>query len=69
MVTRVTGLDPDRRGSGFVSVEQSTFVSDRSIAMIAVRVIHYLKNKRKRKKCEVALKIDMSKENDRVDWT
>lgn len=53
-----------------IYVEQYAFVPDRSIldnVMTAFDIIHYLKNKHKGKKGEVALKIDMSKAYDRVD--
>lgn len=54
-----------------VSTVQSAFVPGRSIldnAMMAVEIIHYLKSKTKGTKGDVALKIDMSKAYDRVDW-
>ncbi|GAU26994.1 hypothetical protein TSUD_290460 [Trifolium subterraneum] len=54
-----------------VSQEQSTFVEGRSIldnALIATEVIHALKRKTKGRRCELALKIDISKAYDKVDW-
>lgn len=54
-----------------ISLVQSAFVPGRSIldnAMIATEIIHFLKSKRRGKKGEVALKIDMSKAYDKVDW-
>ncbi|MCI24038.1 RNA-directed DNA polymerase (Reverse transcriptase) [Trifolium medium] len=54
-----------------VSQEQSAFVEGRSIldnALIAIEVIHALKRKTKGRKGELALKIDISKAYDKVDW-
>lgn len=54
-----------------ISEEQSAFVQGRSIldnALVAAEILHYLKCKNKGKTWEVALKIDISKAYDRVDW-
>jgi hypothetical protein len=54
-----------------VSQEQSTFVEGRSIldnALIAIEVIHALKRKTQGRRGELALKIDISKAYDKVDW-
>ncbi|GAU25945.1 hypothetical protein TSUD_16830 [Trifolium subterraneum] len=54
-----------------VSQEQSAFVEGRSIldnALIATEVIHTLKRKTKGRRGELALKIDISKAYDKVDW-
>jgi hypothetical protein len=54
-----------------VSEEQSAFVEGRSIldnALIAIEIIHALKWKTRGNKGELALKIDISKAYDRVDW-
>ncbi|GAU28408.1 hypothetical protein TSUD_257360 [Trifolium subterraneum] len=54
-----------------VSQEQSAFVEGRSIldnALIATEVIHALKRKTKGRRGELALKIDISKTYDKVDW-
>ncbi|GAU31848.1 hypothetical protein TSUD_114590 [Trifolium subterraneum] len=54
-----------------VSQEQSAFVEARSIlnnALIATEVIHALKRKTKDRRGELALKIDISKAYDKVDW-
>ncbi|GAU42304.1 hypothetical protein TSUD_136900 [Trifolium subterraneum] len=54
-----------------VSEEQSAFVQGRSIldnALIAIEIIHYLKRKSKGAKGELALKIDISKAYDKVEW-
>jgi len=54
-----------------ISQEQSVFVENRSIidnVMAAHEIIHHMKCKRKGKVGEVALKIDISKAYDRVEW-
>jgi hypothetical protein len=56
----------------YISVEQSAFVADRSIldnVMVAMETMHHMKCKTKGKIGEVALKIDISKAYDRVDWS
>jgi hypothetical protein len=56
----------------YISVEQSTFIADRSIidnVMVAMETIHHMKCKVKGKVGEVALKIDISKTYDRVEWS
>jgi hypothetical protein len=54
-----------------VSEEQSAFIEGRSIldnAFIAIEVIHALKRRTRGTKGELALKIDISKAYDKVDW-
>ncbi|CAK8579668.1 unnamed protein product [Lathyrus sativus] len=54
-----------------VSEEQSAFVKGRSIldnALISIEVIHSLKRRKTGNKAHLALKIDISKAYDRVDW-
>ncbi|PNX96073.1 ribonuclease H [Trifolium pratense] len=54
-----------------VSQEQSTFLEGRSIldnALIAIDVIHALKRKTTGHRGELALKIDISKAYDKVDY-
>lgn len=54
-----------------VDESQSTFVSGRLIqenVLIAFETLHSMKNRRKGKKGDVALKIDISKAYVRVDW-
>jgi hypothetical protein len=55
----------------YISFEQSAFVENRSIldnVMVAMETIHHMKCKVKGKVGEVALKIDISKAYDRVEW-
>ena len=54
-----------------ISDNQSAFVPDRSIldnAMIAIEVIHFMKTKTRGNDKYVALKLDISKAYDRMDW-
>ncbi|KAJ9558242.1 hypothetical protein OSB04_012856 [Centaurea solstitialis] len=54
-----------------IGIEQSAFVKGRSIVdnvMIAFEVLHNMKTKYKAKEGDTALKIDISKAYDRVDW-
>ncbi|MCH80176.1 hypothetical protein A2U01_0000939, partial [Trifolium medium] len=54
-----------------ISEEQSAFVEGRSIldnALIAMEIIHALKRRTRGMKGELALKIDISKAYDKVDW-
>jgi hypothetical protein len=58
--------------SNCISEEQSAFIEGRSIldnAMIAMEVIHSLKRRTRGGKGELALKIDISKAFDKVDWS
>jgi hypothetical protein len=54
-----------------VSHEQSAFVEGRSIldnALVAIEIIHAMKRRTRGRKGDLALKIDISKAYDRVDW-
>jgi hypothetical protein len=54
-----------------ISNNQSAFVPNRSIldnAMVAIEVVHYMKTKIRGKVGDVALKLDISKAYDRIDW-
>lgn len=54
-----------------ISKAQSAFVAGRSImdnVIVAFEMIHYMKRKSKGKDGTVALKVDMSKAYDRIDW-
>lgn len=56
---------------GLVDKAQSAFISGRAIqdnVIIAFEAIHAMKNKRMGVRGDVALKIDISKAYDRVDW-
>ncbi|KAK2638860.1 hypothetical protein Ddye_026655 [Dipteronia dyeriana] len=55
-----------------ISQHQSAFVPRKLITdnmVIGFECIHYLRNKRDRKKGYTALKLDMSKAYDRVEWS
>lgn len=54
-----------------ISENQSAFVHGRNITdnvLIGYEIIHYMKRKNKGDEGEVALKLDISKAYDRVDW-
>ena len=54
-----------------VSKIQSAFMSDRLISnniLVAFETLHHLKNKKKGKEGLMAIKLDMSKAYDRVEW-
>jgi hypothetical protein len=54
-----------------ISDNQSAFVPGRSIldnAMAAIEIVHFMKSKTRGKQGEVALKLDISKAYDRLDW-
>ena len=54
-----------------ISENQSAFVKSRSITgnvLIAFEMIHYMNSKKRGKEGEVALKLDISKVYDRVNW-
>jgi len=54
-----------------ISINQSTFVLGRFIldnTMVAIEIVHYMKAKAKGKSGDVALKLDISKAYDRLDW-
>jgi len=54
-----------------ILIEQSGFVAGTTITdniLIASEIIHYLKCKTRGNKGEAALKIDINKAYDRVDW-
>ena len=54
-----------------ISENKSAFVAGRQIhdnILIAQKAFHYMKMKKKSRKYEVAMKIDMNKVYDRVEW-
>jgi len=54
-----------------IADSQSAFVPGRSIlvnALVAIELVHYMKTKTKGKEKSVALKLDISKAYDRIDW-
>lgn len=56
---------------GIISDEQVAFVEGRSIidnVMVAFKVTHHMKRNTSKKRRDVALKIDMGKAYDRMDW-
>ena len=56
---------------GIISPFQSAYVAGRStfaVVLVVFEVIHHMKHKLKGKKGEVALKIDISKAYDSLDW-
>ncbi|XP_028779800.1 uncharacterized protein LOC114736195 [Neltuma alba] len=57
--------------SKYISEQQRAFVAGRVIqdnVIIAHEVFQYLKRRKEGVRCDMALKIDLSKAYDRVDW-
>jgi hypothetical protein len=55
-----------------ISDNQSAFVPGRSIldnAMVAIEMLHFMRTKTRGEDRYVALKLDISKAYDRMDWT
>lgn len=54
-----------------IGENQSTFVPNRSIinnVLVAFELLHYMQQKKRGTKGEMALKLDVSKAYDRVSW-
>ncbi|KAL8124645.1 hypothetical protein AgCh_012338 [Apium graveolens] len=57
---------------GIIAENQSAFVAGRNITdnfLVAFEVIHHMRNKKRGQDGEIALKLDVSKAYDRVDWS
>lgn len=57
--------------NSIISENQSVFISGRAIfdnILITHEVLHYLKTSQAKKRCSMAVKTDMSKAYDRVEW-
>ena len=66
LANRIRSILPD-----IISENQSAFVPGRSITdnvLVAFEVVHHMRRLRKGRTGEVALKLDVSKAYDRVDW-
>ncbi|MCI14768.1 ribonuclease H protein, partial [Trifolium medium] len=71
IVTKVIANRLKHTLNDVIDIEQSAFVKGRLItdnALIAMECFHWLKKKRKGKKGVMALKLDMSKAYDRIEW-
>lgn len=66
LANRLKGILP-----GLISENQSTFVPGRNISdnvLVAFEILHHMKRKYSGNQGEVALKLDIRKAYDRVDW-
>jgi len=67
IANRLNAILPD-----IIDEEQSAFVKGWLItdnALIAMECFHWMKKKKKGKKGKMALKLDMSKAYDRIEWS
>jgi len=56
----------------YIVDSQSTFVPGRSIldnALVAIELVHYMKTKKRGNEKSVALKLDISKVYDMIEWS
>uniref|UniRef100_A0A803QQI1 Reverse transcriptase domain-containing protein n=1 Tax=Cannabis sativa TaxID=3483 RepID=A0A803QQI1_CANSA len=71
VITKVMANHMKPLMDGIISASQSAFIPGRLISdnvMASFEVLHYLKRKRARKTGFMALKLDMSKAYDRIEW-
>lgn len=71
IITKVLANRLKKTLDSVVSENQSAFMSGRLISdniMVSYEVMHYLKRKRRGKEGYMALKLDMSKAYDRIEW-
>lgn len=71
IITKVLASRMKSMLDGVVAENQSAFIPGRLITdniMVGYAMIHYLKRKRRGKRGFMALKIDMNKAYDRIEW-
>lgn len=72
IITKVAAIRLKRTLESVISENQSTFMSGRLIidnVMVSYEVMHFLKRKRRGAKGHMAIKLDMSKAYDRIEWS
>lgn len=71
IITKVVANRLKKTLESVISENQSTFMTGRLISdnvMVSYEVMHYLKRKRRGKGGHMAIKLDMSKAYDRIEW-
>lgn len=71
IITKVVANRLKEMRESFISENQSAFMKGRLISdnvMIAYKIMHFMKRKRRGKEGYMALKLDMSKAYDRIEW-